>query len=170
MKFVSIVATFLFASVCFKTVKGDFWDTIWGGIKSVVKITPIYHAINAVDAIVQGNDVGSAILNGINDYGNAVGNAITNIVPPVHVQFKQEEEQEVTAAVAAAAGGGTPVPMTTIPATEDSNIDDVNPYVAVASILLTMMMLVSLYSWIRSVTKMRLNSTTGYTPIVDQVV
>jgi hypothetical protein len=81
-----------------------------------------------------------------------------------------EEEQQVTAAVAAA--GGTPVPMTTIPATEDSIIDDVNPYVAVASILLTMMMLVSLNSWIRSVTKMRLNSTTayGYTPIVDQVV
>jgi hypothetical protein len=63
------------------------------------------------------------------------------------------------------------IPMTTIPATDD-DIDDVNPYVAIASPLLIMIMLGLLYLCIRSVTKMRLHSTTayGYTPIVDQVV
>jgi len=64
-----------------------------------------------------------------------------------------EEEQQVTVAVAAGDGGGTPIvqvnmlsdadnitiPMTTIPATEDG-IDDVNPYVAIASLLLSIHM------------------------------
>jgi hypothetical protein len=89
MKFVILV---LLASVCSKRVKGFGWNDIWGGIQSVFQLNPVYHVVDAVGSIVQGGNVGSAITNGLNNWGNAISNVLPG--PPGPAATIDDAEME----------------------------------------------------------------------------